>query len=88
MASAPTALSFTFVSPFLKVHRSAPVATRVPVRSDVMMIVYPETAFEEVIEANRRGTWKINALAGEVKSGPKPDVRLARLIRWKELGHH
>ena len=30
-------------------------------RSDVMMIVYPETAFEEVIEANRRGTWTINA---------------------------
>jgi hypothetical protein len=26
-----------------------------------MMIVYPETAFEEVIEANRRRTWTINA---------------------------
>jgi hypothetical protein len=28
---------------------------------------YPETAFEEVIEANRRGTWTINALIGNLK---------------------
>src|ERR1700731_4131861 len=45
---------FTFVSPFFKVQRSAPFATRVAARSDVMIIVYPETAFDEVIEANRR----------------------------------
>jgi hypothetical protein len=62
---------FTFVSPFFKVHRSAPFATRVPVRSDVMMIVYPETAFEEVIEANRRRTCTKNADRGQVKSVAK-----------------
>ena len=28
---------------------------------------YAETAFEEVIEANRRGTWTIDAVIGEVK---------------------
>jgi RPA family protein len=33
-----------------------------PARSDVMMILYPETAFEEVIEANRRRTWTVNAV--------------------------
>ena len=43
MASAPTALSFTFVFSFFYVDRSAPFAARVSVRSDVMMIVYPET---------------------------------------------
>jgi len=30
---------------------------------------YPETTFEVVVEANRRGTWTINALTGEVESG-------------------
>ena len=35
---------------------------------------YPETAFEEVIEANRRGTWTINAPTGEVGIGPTSDT--------------
>jgi HSP90 family molecular chaperone len=30
---------------------------------------YPETGFEEVIEADRRGTWAINALIGQVGIG-------------------
>jgi hypothetical protein len=29
---------------------------------------YPETAFEDVIEANRRCTWTVNAETGQVKS--------------------
>jgi hypothetical protein len=38
---------------------------------------YPEPAFEEVIEAELRGTWTIKALTGEVKSVARPNVRLS-----------
>jgi hypothetical protein len=31
---------------------------------------YPETAFEQLIEANRHGTWTINAVTGKVGSSP------------------
>jgi hypothetical protein len=44
-----------------------------------MMIVYPETAFEEVIEANRRRTWKINVeVLGLDLSGNATNQELTR----------
>jgi len=42
------------------------------------MVGYTEVILQrvrEVIEANRRGTWTINALTVEVKIAKKPDVR-------------
>jgi len=40
---------------------------------------YPETAFKEVIEAWRRGTWTINAVTVEVKyCSISPVTRLTR----------
>jgi hypothetical protein len=42
---------------------------------------YAETAFEEVIEANRRGTWTINAaVIGKVEKADFTQVLLKRPI--------
>src|SRR5260370_4873932 len=42
-----------------------------------MMIVYPETAFEEVIEANRRRTCTINAQTVQVRDAMRSRLLLA-----------
>jgi len=50
---------------------------------------YPEAAFEEMIEANRHGTWTINVVTGKVKRlyyGPPSDETTVHPCR-KGLNH-
>jgi hypothetical protein len=45
---------------------------------------YPETAFEEVIETDRGGTWTSNAQTGEVKS---PKNQMSGFPTYQDLTH-
>ena len=53
---------------FFSTHRSLGHENGVLDAKDKVLIgrrgSYPETTFDEVIEANRRGTWTINAVTG------------------------
>ena len=53
------------------------------------MVGYTEVILQrvrEVIEANRRGTWTINADHGQVESGANADTALRLSIALSEVG--